>query len=97
MLKMQGEHGIICFVFLIQNIESGSLFTVFPAYKKEYNSMREFVIFGDSTCDLNKALREQYGIEYVSMNYVVDDQEYGSGLYGLNLLHAPLSPPLYWL
>lgn len=80
MLKMQGEHGIICFVFLIQNIESGSLFTVFPAYKKEYNSMREFVIFGDSTCDLNKALREQYGIEYVSMNYVVDDQEYGASL-----------------
>lgn len=80
MLKMQGEHGIICFVFLIQNIESGSLFTVFPAHKKEYNSMREFVIFGDSTCDLNKALREQYGIEYVSMNYVVDDQEYGASL-----------------
>lgn len=42
--------------------------------------MREFVIFGDSTCDLNKALREQYGIEYVSMNYVVDDQEYGASL-----------------
>ena len=42
--------------------------------------MREFVIFGDSTCDLNKELREQYGIEYVSMNYVVDDQEYGASL-----------------
>ena len=38
--------------------------------------MKEFVIFGDSTCDLNKALREQYGIDYVPMNYVVDDQEY---------------------
>ncbi len=42
--------------------------------------MREFVIFGDSTCDLNKELRAQYGIEYVSMNYVVDDQEYGASL-----------------
>lgn len=42
--------------------------------------MREFVIFGDSTCDLNKALREQYGIEYVAMNYVVDDQEYVASL-----------------
>ena len=42
--------------------------------------MTEFVIFGDSTCDLNKELREQYGIEYVSMNYVVDDQEYGASL-----------------
>ena len=42
--------------------------------------MKEFVIFGDSTCDLNKALREQYGIEYVAMNYVVDDQEYVASL-----------------
>ena len=42
--------------------------------------MREFVIFGDSTCDLNKELRTQHGIEYVSMNYVVDDQEYVASL-----------------
>lgn len=42
--------------------------------------MREFVIFGDSTSDLNKQLREQYGIEYVAMNYVVDDQEYVASL-----------------
>ena len=42
--------------------------------------MREFVIFGDSTCDLSKAIREQYGIEYVAMNYVVDDQEYVASL-----------------
>ena len=27
--------------------------------------MRDFVIFGDSTCDLDKGLREKYGIEYV--------------------------------
>ena len=42
--------------------------------------MKEFVIFGDSTCDLNKQLREQFGIEYVAMNYVVDDQEYVASL-----------------
>ena len=42
--------------------------------------MREYVIFGDSTCDLSKALRQQYGIEYVAMNYVVDDQEYVASL-----------------
>ena len=42
--------------------------------------MREFVIFGDSTCDLNKSLREQFQIEYVPMNYVVDDQEYVASL-----------------
>lgn len=42
--------------------------------------MKEFVIFGDSTCDLNKALREQYGIDYVPMNYLVDDQEYVASL-----------------
>ena len=42
--------------------------------------MKEFVIFGDSTCDLNKALREQYGIDYVPMNYVVDDREYVASL-----------------
>ena len=42
--------------------------------------MKDFVIFGDSTCDLNKALREQYGIDYVPMNYLVDDQEYVASL-----------------
>ena len=42
--------------------------------------MKEFVIFGDSTCDLNKDLRQQYNIDYVAMNYVVDDQEYVASL-----------------
>ena len=27
--------------------------------------MREFVIFGDSTCDLSRELREKFDIEYV--------------------------------
>lgn len=42
--------------------------------------MRDFVIFGDSTCDLSKELRQQYGIDYIPMNYVVDDVEYVASL-----------------
>lgn len=42
--------------------------------------MREFVIFGDSTCDLNKELREKYDIKYVAMNFSVDDVEYVASL-----------------
>ena len=42
--------------------------------------MREYVIFADSTCDLDKQHREQYGIEYVPMNYVVDETDYVASL-----------------
>lgn len=42
--------------------------------------MKEFVIFGDSTCDLDKALREKYDIQYVAMNFSVDDTEYVASL-----------------
>lgn len=42
--------------------------------------MRDFVILGDSTCDLDEATREQYGIEYVPMNYIFDDVEYVASL-----------------
>lgn len=42
--------------------------------------MRDFVIFGDSTCDLNKEMREKYGIDYVPMNYIIDDEEYKASL-----------------
>ncbi len=42
--------------------------------------MREFVIFGDSTCDLDKELREKYGIDYVAMNFSIDDKEYVASL-----------------
>ncbi len=38
--------------------------------------MRDFVIFGDSTCDLSPELRKKYNIEYVAMNFSVDDTEY---------------------
>ncbi len=42
--------------------------------------MREYVIFGDSTCDLKKELREQYEIEYVPMNFVLEGKEYPASL-----------------
>ena len=42
--------------------------------------MNEFVIFGDSTCDLVKEQRERYGIEYFRMNYVLDGREYPASL-----------------
>ena len=42
--------------------------------------MREFIIFGDSTCDLSKELREHFQIEYVAMNFTVDDVEFPASL-----------------
>ena len=42
--------------------------------------MREYVILGDSTCDLNKDLRNEYGIEYVQMKYILDGKEYAASL-----------------
>ena len=42
--------------------------------------MREFVILTDSTSDLTKELREQYGVDYVAMNYVIDGTEYKASL-----------------
>ena len=42
--------------------------------------MREFVIFGDSTCDLGKDIRDKYDIDYIPMNYVLDGTEYPASL-----------------
>lgn len=42
--------------------------------------MGDFVIIADSTADLSKDLREQYQIDYVRMNYVVDGNEYTASL-----------------
>lgn len=42
--------------------------------------MGEFLIFGDSTCDLEKAVRDQYGIDYIPMHYIIDDTEYAASL-----------------
>lgn len=42
--------------------------------------MKDFIILTDSTSDLTLELRQQYGIEYVAMNYVVDGIEYKASL-----------------
>ena len=42
--------------------------------------MKDFVIFGDSTCDLNKDLREKYNIDYIPMSFSIDDKEYVASL-----------------
>lgn len=50
--------------------------------------MSSYVILGDSTCDLNKEMREKYDIGYVKMNYVVDDKEYPADLdWGIHSSH----------
>ena len=42
--------------------------------------MSSFILLGDSTCDLNRELREKYDIDYIPMGYVVDDEEYVASL-----------------
>ena len=42
--------------------------------------MRDYVIFGDSTCDLDRTMREKLGIDYVAMNYVLEGKEYPASL-----------------
>ncbi len=42
--------------------------------------MSQFVIFGDSTCDLTKEIREKFDIDYVAMGFSVDDTEYEASL-----------------
>lgn len=42
--------------------------------------MKDFIIYTDSTCDLNKETRKEYNIEYVAMNYIIDDVEYVASL-----------------
>lgn len=42
--------------------------------------MKDFIILTDSTSDLTLELRQQYGIEYVAMNYVVDGTEFKASL-----------------
>lgn len=41
---------------------------------------KSFIILTDSTGDLNKEIRDEYGIEYVKMNYVIDGTEYPASL-----------------
>lgn len=42
--------------------------------------MKDFIILTDSTSDLTLEMRQQYGIEYVPMNYIVDGTEYKASL-----------------
>lgn len=42
--------------------------------------MRECIILTDSTSDLPLQLRQQYGIEYVQMQYIIDGVEYKASL-----------------
>ena len=42
--------------------------------------MKPFAIIGDSTCDLNKAMREQLDVDYVQMNFVLEGKEHPASL-----------------
>ena len=42
--------------------------------------MRDFVVITDSTSDLTCEMRQEYGVEYVQMNYVIDGVEYKASL-----------------
>ena len=42
--------------------------------------MRNYAIITDSTSDLEKSVREQYDIDYVAMNYIINDVEYVASL-----------------
>lgn len=42
--------------------------------------MNGFALVTDSTCDLDKELREKYDIDYVKMNYVIGEKEYPASL-----------------
>ncbi len=42
--------------------------------------MKDFAIITDSTADLEKSLRDEYKIDYVPMNYVIDGTEYTASL-----------------
>lgn len=42
--------------------------------------MRDFIILTDSTSDLTQQMRQQYDVDYVAMNYVIDGVEYKASL-----------------
>ena len=42
--------------------------------------MRKYAIITDSTSDLEKSARNQYDIDYVAMNYIINDVEYVASL-----------------
>jgi DegV family protein with EDD domain len=42
--------------------------------------LRNYVIFSDSSCDLNKEKREKYNVEYIPMRILFDDKDYPASL-----------------
>ena len=42
--------------------------------------MKDFIILTDSTSDMTAQLRQEYGVEYVPMNYIIDGIEYKASL-----------------
>lgn len=42
--------------------------------------MKDFIVLTDSTSDLTLEMRQQYGIEYVPMQYIIDGVEYKASL-----------------
>lgn len=42
--------------------------------------MKDFVILGDSTCDLDPTTRQEFDIDYIPMGYTVDDKDYAASL-----------------
>ena len=42
--------------------------------------MKEYIILTDSTSDLTLELRQQYNVEYVPMQYIIDGVEYKASL-----------------
>ena len=42
--------------------------------------MKDYIIIGDSTCDLSIEIRKEYNIEYLLMNFLFDDNELPASL-----------------
>ena len=42
--------------------------------------MRDYIILTDSTSDLTKEMRQQFGVEYVPMQYIIEGVEYKASL-----------------
>ena len=42
--------------------------------------MRDYIVIGDSTCDLSLEIRSKYNIEYLKMNFVANGEEHAASL-----------------
>jgi len=48
--------------------------------ERKISTNKPFVLLSDSTSDLSKEQRDKYDVDYVKMNYVVDEKEYPASL-----------------